>query len=205
MYFSARQLQQILRETGAANLPFGARLTPAAQDFLRANKLEIRYGDPATPKPAQLVAPSAPSTSAVLWWSGTASGVAKAAISMVSREANLLPLTVLEDGTKALSAVRALAAEVKTGRATGGVLIADHAGAAVVFANKVPCLRAIVATSLASLDAAVRDVAANVLIVEPASHTMMSLKNVIARFVRASRQVNAELERDLSVLGGGAA
>jgi hypothetical protein len=198
MYLTARQLQQIIRDTGAARLPFGARLTPSAQDLLRSSKLQIQYVDPRdlVPKPAS--AAPARSDPSFYWWCGTQSGTAKAAIAMVARETSFNPLVVLDDGSSVLNAVRALANGVSSGVCAGGVLAVEHAGVATIVANKSPVLRATVATSLASIDAAVRDVAANVLVIEPASQSLMQLKNAILRFVRAQRPADSELLRELA-------
>jgi hypothetical protein len=198
MYLTARQLQQIIRETGAARLPFGARLTPSAQDLLRAHKLQIQYVDPRDLAPKTATATPSPSTPSFYWWCGMPSGTVKAAIAMVARETSFNPLVVLDDGSSVLNAVRALAKGVASGVCAGGVLAVEHAGTAVVVANKSPVLRATVATSLASIDAAVRDVAANVLVIEPAAQSLMQLKNAILRFVRAQRSADSDLLREIA-------
>src|SRR5687768_15768277 len=104
MFLTARQLEQMLRESGAIVLPFGAKLTPAAQDFVRARKVEVRYDlDAGKMKPAAAASPaiaSSTSPGAFLWWSGVKSGSAKAAMAMSAREANLREISVLEDATK---------------------------------------------------------------------------------------------------------
>jgi hypothetical protein len=200
MYLNARQLEQMLREQGAITLPYGARLTPAAQDLVRARGLSVQYVLAAT-KPAQtVVSPAAVAVKPFLWWSGIASGPAKAALAMASRESSLVEMAILEDATKSLAAIRHLNASVKNNLASGGILVVEHAGATCVLANRCPALRAVVGTSLAALDAGLRDVAANVLILEPGAMPLMVIKNLITRFVKSPRVVSEELSRQLSEL-----
>ena len=201
MYFTARQLEQLLRDHGAIALPLGARLTPAAVDFVRFKRLDVSFGDP-SPRAAEtsnspIASPISGSTLPYLWWSGTKSGTAKAALAMSGREANLREMAILEDSTKATAAIRHTIQHVKAGTAVGGVIVVEHAGLAVALANRSPRLRAIVGTSLAAVDAGVREVAANLLIIEPAALPLMVLKNMVLRFVRSPRSASEELARDL--------
>ena len=192
----------MLRDSGAIVLPFGAKLTPAAQDLVRARKLEVRYDLDAGRIRPSAAAPSAvlnsASPGAFLWWSGVKSGSAKAAIAMSTREANLRELSVLEDATKATAAVRLLIGEVKAGTAAGGILIVEHSGLATLLANRSPHLRAVVGSSLAAVDAGLRDIAANVLVIEPGNMPLMVLRNMMLKFVRSPRTVSEELSRQLA-------
>jgi hypothetical protein len=45
--YTARQLEQMHRETGAIVLPYRARLTPLAADWVRGKKIVVGYGDDA--------------------------------------------------------------------------------------------------------------------------------------------------------------
>lgn len=199
MYFTARQLEQILRDRGKIVLPLGARLTPAAADLVRLKRLDVRFGE----EPPRAVGTTTSATAApingptlpFLWWTGTKSGTAKAALSMSGREANLSEMAVLDDSAKAVAAIRHLIGQIKAGSAAGGVLVVEHAGLAVALANRSPRLRAIVGTSLAAVDAGIREAAANVLVIEPAALPLMAIRNMILRFVRAPRPDVAELTR----------
>jgi hypothetical protein len=202
MYLTARQVEQILREQGSLTLPFGARLTPAAQDVIRARKVDLRF-DAAAMKPNLTTNPVASAEGSYLWWAGVQSGTAKAALAMVAREANLSEAAILEDASKAVSAVRAIASAIKSNSSAGAILVVESAGLTSVLCNRSPALRAIVGTSIASIDAGIRDVAANVLIIEPATHSMMSLKNMISRFIRTPRRLDATIEHQLIELATG--
>ena len=201
MYFTARQLEQILRESGKVVLPLGARLTPAANDLVRLRRIDLSFGDSAPRAVGEttnaIASPANGSTLPYLWWSGTKSGPAKAALAMSAREANVAEMAILEDSTKATAAIRHLIVQIKDNAAAGGVIVVEHAGLAVALANRSPRLRAVVGTNLAAVDAGIRDVAANVLVIEPGTLPLMVLKNMVLRFVRAPRSASDELAKQL--------
>jgi hypothetical protein len=211
MYLSARQLQDLLKSGGELVLPFGTRLTPAAQDLARSRKLEIRFDVTAksptqtsqikSPEPVQAVAHAG--AGSFFWWCSTRSGTAKAAIAMVSREAPLRSIEVQEDAGKTPVAVKSLISALRTNNARGGIFVLDHAGAATVMLNRSRHVRAIVGTSLASIEAGLRDISANVLLIEPGTHALMTLKNMIARFVRGGAAPSPELQHELLSLSEG--
>ena len=67
MIYTARQLEQLHTTNGHVTLPYHARLTPAAQDWVRARKIAVEYTDgEAAPTGAPTGAPdSAPASSSV--------------------------------------------------------------------------------------------------------------------------------------------
>jgi hypothetical protein len=209
MIVTQRQLEQLLKLHGRIVLPYRARLSPMASDFVRHRKVESgtarsnrsRRITPfdLPPCPARGVASSG-SRDRFLWWSDGADGVAKAAIGMAARETKLDPMTILEDATKTIAAVRTLNRAVKSGEATGGVLIVKTAGPALVVANKAAALRAVVATSLAAVDEAISTVAANVLVVERDRSSLYQLKNILARFCKGERTIDPVLNEQLAEL-----
>src|SRR5437773_12529759 len=117
MIFTARQLED-LHKTGGANghvvLPYRARLTPLAADWVRAKKISIGYSDGEFQKSdaPQIVQPRAAGHTAVvaappvvaanspvspgiappggiLWWCDGPCGPAKAALVAMERESSL--------------------------------------------------------------------------------------------------------------------
>ncbi|MGB7156531.1 MAG: hypothetical protein WBD40_00610, partial [Tepidisphaeraceae bacterium] len=44
MIFTARQLEDLHRTNGHVTVPVGTRMTPLAQDWLRAKKIAVKYG-----------------------------------------------------------------------------------------------------------------------------------------------------------------
>jgi hypothetical protein len=204
MFYTARQLESLLKETGKIVLPYRARLTPLAQDWLRRTKISIGYSDAESPlregsKNPALEPPKKPEPK-YLWWCDGPCGSAKAALMNASREANLEAMAILEDSSRVLSAIRHLASEVKENRVAGGVLIVKHSGVASVYANRCSSLRAIVGTTLPAMEAAINELAANVLILEADRLTLREMKHLILRFAKAPRELKESVVRELSEL-----
>ena len=227
MIYTARQLEQLHKTNGHVTLPYHARLTPAAQDWVRARKVVVEYTDGEAPmvsaaasgRPqgavcARCHSPEVPAVPAgakrevasnsrgtFLWWCDGPCGAAKAAILSHARECNLLPVEIGSDPASTASAVKHVALEVKSNRVAGAILAVEHGAAAMVMANRCPSLRAVLGTCLDSVDQAVRRVGANVLVLEHAHRTLTEMRNTIRRFTSAqSRDVPADVERQLQEL-----
>jgi len=204
MILTQRQLEQLWKLNGKIVLPYRARLTPAAQDWIRHGKITIGYDevkiDLTAPK-ATGVNPCVTLSGKYLWWSDGPDGVAKAAIGMSGREVKLESMSILEDASRAISAVRTLSQSVAASTATGGVMIVKNAGIATVLANKAPNLRAVVATTMAAVEESIASIAANVLIVERGQWPLNPLKNLLVRFCKLERKIDAVVETELKTLG----
>lgn len=214
MIITARQLEDLHRSHGGnshVTLPYRARLTPLASDFVRARKLVVGYGDvPAaingangsvaaqSNKPVEPTQAAGPGT--FLWWCDGPCGPAKAAVVAEERQATLRALDKAADVKHLPAVVKAIAAEVKTGRAAGGVLLVQSAALAVVYANRVPSLRAIPGSSLESVEQGIRLIAANVLVIEYSQKTLQQMRNMLARFLRAPRTLSEEAARQIQEL-----
>ena len=205
MFYTARQLESLLKETGKIVLPYGARLTPLGQDWVRKTKISIGYGD-VEKKPLRegsknpALEPPKKAEPRYLWWCDGPCGSAKAALMNASREATLEPMAILEDSSRVLSAIRHLAGEVTENRVAGGVLIMKHSGVAGVYANRCSSLRAIVGTTLPAMEAAINELAANVLILEADQLTLREMKHLILRFAKAPRELRESVVRELNEL-----
>lgn len=200
MYVTARQLEQLHRTTGAAVLPFEARLTPAAADWAKQHGIEIRrvtkvVADTAAQAMISPI-PVAPAIRAPYgWWSGVASGVAKAALMAVERERGLTPLAVAADDRDIVALAREVRSRIASGTLAGAVVVVANAGLATVVLNRAG-LRAIVASTLVLTDAAIREASPEVLIIEADRWSLHELKRLIERFVtlpRDSSRVDALL------------
>ena len=204
MIYTARQLEQLLRANGQVVLPYRARLSPLAKDFIRAKKIEVGYSDVDPAAGSGKVAADMPldvkesaSTKPLLWWCDGPCGAAKAAISAVSREIGLSPIAIPQDAKKIAAAVRHLAGEVKAGRASGGLFVVTNAAAALIYANRCASLRAILGTSLTAVDEAIRELSPNVLAVEHTRQTLQQMKNMMLRFAKAQRTPSQTVRQDL--------
>ncbi|HZL34256.1 MAG TPA: RpiB/LacA/LacB family sugar-phosphate isomerase [Tepidisphaeraceae bacterium] len=257
MIITARQLQDLHKThggNGQVMLPYRARLTPLAADYVRARKLVLGYSDDAnsgTPAPraasnsgmggspmssandtggppvssheGAYIAPassekavpqaayvpyrsspgstdSASPTTGFLWWCDGPCGPAKAAIMAEEKQTALRPLDKPADARQIGGAVKALAGEVKSGRAAGGVLLVQNGALAMVFANRCPSLRAVMGTCLEAVEQGVQQAAANVLVIEYPYKTLQQMRNLLGRFLRAPRTLSEDVRRQIEEL-----
>lgn len=223
MFVTVRQLEDYHRQGGSnghVTLPYRARLTPLAQDWVRSKRVVLGYSDDGAPSgdgapigatraiemsgraqhagPASGASTGAPGS--ILWWCDGPCGPAKAALVAYEKESSLKPLDVPQDARRIALVVKAIAAEVKSGRAVAAVLMVQTGAAAVVFANRCPSLRAVLGTCLEAVEQGVQQVAANVLVIEHPHQTLQQMKNMLARFVRAKRELPEDVRRQLEEL-----
>jgi ribose 5-phosphate isomerase RpiB len=228
MFFTARQLEALHRESGSNGqlvLPYRARLTPAAQDWVRLKKVALGYSEegaaavrgrsqnagsgtaPTTglkngngPSPAKRADGAGATADTMLWWCDGPCGVAKAAITQQERESLLRGIDLPSDANQLVPVVKRLASEIKAGSAAAGVLVVKNASAAMVFANRCPSLRAVVGTCLDAVEQAISQMAANVLVIEHPYKTLSQVKSMLARFARAKRELSPDVQRQLAEL-----
>lgn len=213
MIFTARQLEDLHRNAGGNGhlvLPYGARLTPLGADWIRAKKIGLGYGPDELVKqsngnkPVEAVGATAHTTSAVsggyVWWCDGPCGAGKAAAVAVGKESNLSAIDEVADSKRLVTVIKRIAGDVRDGKSAGAVLMVASGGAAIVLANRSPLLRAVMGTTLDSLEAAVNSVAANVLVIEYARKSFPEIKNLVSRFVRAKRSLSAELCKQMQEL-----
>lgn len=226
MFLTARQLEDLHRANGSNGhlvLPYRARLTPLAADWVRARKIALGYSDDGArpengkttvhelPTPLAVSQPgaatsstgaaTAPSTGAILWWCDGPCGPAKAALVTQSKESPLRSIELPTEPRQTVPVIRALAGDIKAGRAVAGVLLVQSAAAAMVYANRCPSLRAIVGTCLEAVEQGIQQVAANVLVIEHPHRTLHQVKSMLARFARAGRDLPEDVRRQLEELG----
>jgi len=215
MIFTARQLDDLHKTNGHVTVPVGSRVTPLAHDWLRAKKVTLIYGmnGSAPPNPAASGARSMPATSAppnrasfapagtLLWWCDGPCGQAKAAIAQQSRESSLQPIDIPASVDNLIPAITRIAADVKSGRASGGILLVQAGAAAIVYANRCPTLRAILGSCRQSVEQGVLHLAANVLIIEYPYHSLPQVRNILLPFVRGGqREMSENVQRQLREL-----
>jgi ribose 5-phosphate isomerase RpiB len=227
---TARQLEDLYRANGSNGhvvLPYRARLTPLAQDWVKAKRVALGYSDVGKPGAngggvtiASATAPTSASTpqsdaccskcaehsgpccgsTAYLWWCVGQCGPAKAALGAIEKESSLKPLDIQSSAAQIVTVVKKLAAEVKAGHAAGGILMVQSGAAALVYANRCPSLRAILGTCQDAVEQGIQQVAANVLVVEYPHKTLQQVKNMLGRFVKAKRELSEDVKRQLKEL-----
>ncbi len=209
MIFTARQIEDLHKTNGHVTVPVGARVTPLAQDWLRQKKVALKYGGSngsalggeSAPPVAQSALPlSFAPTGTLLWWCDGPCGAAKGAVAAQARESNLQPLDLPATSENLVPAIKRIAAEVKFGRASGGILLVQMGAAAVVYANRCPSLRAILGTCRQSVEQGVQLVGANVLVIEYPYHSLPQVRNILLPFVRGRREMSEDVQRRLQEL-----
>jgi hypothetical protein len=202
MIFTARQLEELHRSNGHVTLPYRARLTPLAQDWLRQHKIAVGYSDVDTSngKKTAEAAGGTVTGGTWLWWCDGPCGPAKAALLSATREAALQAKEIAVDPKRTAEAVRIIAKEVKAGRASGAILLVSNGSAAMVFANRCPSLRAIPGSSIEAVDQGIKLVAANVIVIEYPNKSLQQTKTLLSKFVRGKRELSDDVKKQLSEL-----
>jgi len=233
MIVTARQLQDLhARGSGDGQivLPYGARLTPLAADWIRSKRISVGYGpgsllpnfpSPGTPgetslsssasfgtmggglsspKPSPQPSPGVLGEAVILWWCDGPCGAAKAALAAQSRETTLAPIDLTSEPTQLTAVIKHLATQIKSAHANGGVLLVKSAAEAIVYANRCPSLRAIVGTCLESVDQAMTAIGANVLILEYPYKSLPQIRNLLSRFARGPRNAPEQVQHRLKEL-----
>ena len=223
MIVTARQLEDLHRQNGSNGhvvLPYRARLTPLAQDWIKAKRVALGYSELATPasgnggvsvvstaetKPDGCCSKCAHAggqcgSGTYLWWCDGPNGPAKAALMAYEKETGLKAIEAPAGASQIGPVVKQLAAEVKANRAAGGVLMAQNGAAAMVYANRCPSLRAVLGTCQEAVEQGVQLVAANVLVIEYPHRTLQQMKNMLGRFTKAKRALGEDVKRQLQEL-----
>jgi len=209
MIYTARQLEDLWKANGSNGqvvLPYRARLSPMASDWIKSNASTIGYSDDCAPKTETPIKrkkprPHHPLLPAPSSGGATAPAAPQKPPSPPRRgESNLAPIDILSEPTRLVSVIRKIAAENKIDRAPGALLMTQSAAAALVFANRCPSLRAIVGTCMETVEQGMSQVAANVLVIEYPHKTLQQIRNLIARFVKARRELSEETSKSLQEL-----
>jgi ribose 5-phosphate isomerase RpiB len=218
MIVTARQLEDLHRQGGSnghITLPYRARLSPLGADWVRAKRIVVGYGDVTTrtdggavgiakaqaAEPAPLAASHASSTTgAFLWWCDGPCGPAKAAIVAQEKESALKPLDKPADAKQLVTVVKAIAAEVKSAKIQGAILLVQNGALAAIYANRCPSLRAVLGTCMEAVEQGVQQAAANVLIIEYPYKTLQQVRNLLSRFTRVKRNLPEDVRRQLQEL-----
>lgn len=216
MIVTARQLEDLHRQSGSnghVTLPYRARLTPLASDWIRSRKVVVGYSDmgasaadgatiakPQAAETVPLAASHATTSGSFVWWCDGPCGPAKAAVTAHERESSIRALDHPADGKQLITAIKRIAVKVKSAQIQGAILLVQNGALATVFANRCPSLRAILGTSLEAVEQGVLQAAANVLIIEHPQKTLQQVKNLLSRFTRGKRTLSEDFQRQMQEL-----
>lgn len=188
-------------------LEAGAKLTPLAEDRVRERGMSVRRasrlagrrdGSGEARRGGSGAGPGAWSGEGEwLWWSDERCPEVKGAVDGLDGW-RLTPVSASSRGPEAIAAVvRAVAERVGSRRAAGAVLFVRGGAAATCLANRSRALRAILGPCPASVERGVRDMAANVLIVEHGFHDRHRMASIVRRFLETPRPAPPVIERRL--------
>src|SRR4030095_665396 len=139
------QLEDLHRGNGSnghVTLPYRARLTPLAQDWVKSKRLALGYSDAEAPAPQTTSAGAAasaaqqPASGSIVWWCDGPGGPAKAALAAHERESPLRLLDMPHESRATAAVIKAIATKIKSERVEGAVLMVQTGAAALVFAKR---------------------------------------------------------------------
>ena len=121
----------------------------------------------------------------MLWWCDGPAGSAKAAVHSAAKETSLEQMAIGQDISQLRGVIKLLVGQVNGKKIAGGVLVMKNPSLGLLYANRNSVLRAIAASTLASLDEAINAISPNVLVIEHTRLTVQQIKNMIVRFGRS--------------------
>lgn len=200
---TANQLQEAIKASpdGVVWLAPQARLTPLANDFARQKKEQVRRGAPPEGSPAmpvQAVSGSPAPASQWLWWIEGGCPVVRDVTQSFGLA--LRPVAAGPTAGALPQVIRELARAVKTKQVAGGILFVPSAARAACMANRSSALRAVVGTGGEAVERGIRDIGANVLIIEYPHHGHRSTAAMLSRFTQQTPSAPPSVERELADL-----
>jgi len=190
-FVTAARLEEAMRQAsdGRALLAADARLTPLAADFARENPDRIRRLSRSSTSASHGEGRLAPW---MVWVQGDAPAVEQTLDSLGE------PI-MRSSATQLADALRGLVDGLRGGRVAGGLLLVSSAAWATVSANRVPMLRAVVASDPDSAREAIDQVQANVVIVDYRRWRPDRLGPLLRWIARATpKRPSPQLARELS-------
>ena len=209
MIYTARQLQDLLASSSNNQvvLPYGARLTPLAQDWVRAKKVALGFSNIEPPKPVikaigqNAITAADNASGKILWWCEGACGAAKAAVAAQSKESPMSPIELPGDAKNLVPVIKQIAGAFKAGSAAQAIILVQTGATAMVLANRSPMIRAVLGTCMEAVNQGLSEIAANVLVIEYQYKTLSQIKNFIGRFARGgARTIDDQLQAQLKEL-----
>jgi len=165
------QLQAAIAESpdGMAHLAIDAKLTPLAADYVRENphavvRASVSANSVGSAAIGGSISKAGPSTQAYLAWaSGHCPGVQQL---MADRRDMLRHSSAPRSDQGLITVIQDIAKGVSSGDLTGGVLFVEDPAAALLYANRVPVLRAVQAHRPDRFAQAVKALAPNVIVMQ---------------------------------------
>ena len=204
---TARQLQEAMDAApeGVAVLAPNARLTPLAADLVRQEPQKIN-------RLATVVASGSPTAQAVpsvaaegthlpwLWWIDHACNAVERIVG--ARAPQLRPSAVgRSGGAQLVQVVRDIAVSIRANHIAGAILFVRNAAATMCYANRCASIRAVVGTSDDAVEQGIRDMGANVLVIERPQIGPRAMTAMVDRMLQQMPKVPTQVQRELADLG----
>lgn len=204
-FVTARQLEAVGAKV--VSLAPGAKLTPAGADYVRDKKIKVQRAQAKSACGCGGTCcgknsgdkKSAATLGQWAWWiDGHCPGVDKVVPQYGSA---LAPIAARRQTSGLVEACGTIARRIASGKVAGGVMFVRSAALAACFANRCPSVRAVVGTCTGAVEQGVKQLGANVLIVEYPYHGPESMRQMIDTFVKSPRPALSLVERQLKELG----
>lgn len=189
---TAQQLEEAIHSSPdkVATLAHDARLTPLANDFVRENPQKVRRAAPT----GTFTSPA--NGAPWLWWADGHYPAAQQAA--VDQGGALIASGVGRSDTGLVQVVRETADGLRSRSLSGGILFVTSAARAGVLANRCPLIRAVVGTCLDALEQGIRQVGANLLIIEAPYVDGPTICKMLQRVSDTKPNISAHVQRELA-------
>ncbi|MFA9479782.1 hypothetical protein ACERK3_15960 [Phycisphaerales bacterium AB-hyl4] len=199
-FVTAHQLEAAIKAApdGVATLAADARLTPLAADFARHHPAKVRRASQQSHNPTNLAHNHATTSAPWLWWAD-AHCPAVQSLTADHRD-RLRPATAPRTDVGLVEVVSDLARLVAQRRVQGGLLFVRSAARPICYANRCKNLRAVVGTCAETVDEAVRELGANVLVIEYPYISPATMSDLLERMLAQTPDLPANVARHLTDL-----
>ena len=201
---TARQLQEAMDAApqGIAVLAPDARLTPLAADLARQDPEKIKrltaaLGSAASHANPQITAagPHLP----WLWWVDEPCNIVDQIVG--ARSQQLRPSAAgRSGGGLPVQVVRDIATSIRAQRIAGAILFVRNAARAMCYANRCSSIRAVVGTSDEAVEQGIRDMGANVLVIERPQIGPRAMAAMVDRMLQQTPKAPPQVQRELADL-----
>ncbi len=194
---TANQLQAAIDASshGIALLTETARLTPLANDLARQYPEKIKRVSRATS--VSSVKQAAADQPWCWWMQGHCQTVATV---MRERNSRFRTLAASHSDQSQGQVIRDLASAIRSGATPGGLLFVPSAARILCYANRCASIRAVVGTCGEAVEQGIKELGANVLVIEYPHHGPRAITTMVDRFSASVPKAPPAIERDLADL-----
>ena len=195
-FVTANQLQDALAasKNGVVYLAADAKLTPLGNDLARQFPERVmRVTRAATQTTIQ------PGGGSALPWMYYMEGSCPVAREIVTdRRDRLRPVVAVSRAGALPQVIREIAQQIGAGQAAGGLLFVPSAALAMCYANRCSAIRAVLGTCGEAVEEGIRDLGANLLVIEYPHHGRRSQSAMVDRMLEQTPTAPSHVQRQLA-------